>query len=178
MHIFVSGCSEGVNSTFANHFQTNIGMCKNSFSPVWYIPMNYTYITFTKPYKNSFNWCMKLTIIYSFGGYKLSKQTIPPTPSTHTKKRKKTGKNLLFTQVVTCVLWFSVECYGFKFLKFHSVTDDDILNDSKNKKQHCQCYYPFATLSDRDRISPYNINTIPSRQAMRLKKNINQGIIM
>ena len=25
------------------------------------------------------------------------------------------------------MLWFSVECHGFKFLKFHSVTDDDIM---------------------------------------------------
>ena len=30
MHNFVSGCSEGVKSTFANHFQTNIGVCKNT----------------------------------------------------------------------------------------------------------------------------------------------------
>ena len=31
-------------------------------------------------------------------------------------------------------------------------------------------------MSDQDRISPYNINTISSRQAMRIKKNINMGI--
>ena len=38
-------------------------------------------------------------IIYSFGGHKLSKQTIPPppTPQTKKKKKKKKGKNLLFT---------------------------------------------------------------------------------
>ena len=177
MHNFVSGCSEGVNSTFANHFQTE-HQCVQKLLFTCVVYTNELYLNyFQKTYKNSFNWCMKLTIIYSFGGYKLSKQTIPPhTLHTH-KKRKKTGKNLLFTQVVTCVLWFSVEFHGFKFLKFHSVTDDDIMT-VKSKKQHCQCYYPFATLSDRDRISPYNINTIPSRQAMRLKKNINQGIIM
>ena len=38
-------------------------------------------------------------IIYSFGGHKLSKQTIPPHPP-HTqkkKKKKKKGKNLVFT---------------------------------------------------------------------------------
>ena len=28
-------------------------------------------------------------------------------------------------------------------------------------------------LSDQDRISPYDVNTISSRQAMRIKKNIN-----
>ena len=32
-------------------------------------------------------------------------------------------------------------------------------------------------MSDQDRISPYNINTILSRQVMSLKKNINNGII-
>ena len=160
MQNFVSGCSEGMNSTFANHFQTK-HQCvqKLLFTCVVYTNELYLLITFTKPYKNSFNWCMKLTIIYSFGGYKLSKQTIPP-PSLCTHKRKK-----------NCMLWFSVECHDFKFLKFHSVTDHDIMT-TKNKKQHCLCYYSFATLSDQDIISPYNINTIPSRQATRLKKNI------
>ena len=32
-------------------------------------------------------------------------------------------------------------------------------------------------MSDQDRISPYNIKIISSRQVMRIKKNINQGII-
>ena len=32
-------------------------------------------------------------------------------------------------------------------------------------------------MSDQDRISPYIINTISSKQVMRIKKNINQGII-
>ena len=32
-------------------------------------------------------------------------------------------------------------------------------------------------MSDQDRISLYNINTISSRQAMRIKKNISWGII-
>ena len=31
---------------------------------------------------------------------------------------------------------------------------------------------PITPISDKDRISPYNINTIPSRQVMRIKKNI------
>ena len=35
---------------------------------------------------------------------------------------------------------------------------------------------PLAPMSDQDRISPYNINTISSRQVMRIKKNIDQGI--
>ena len=32
---------------------------------------------------------------------------------------------------------------------------------------------PLTTLRDQDRISPYNINTISSRQSMGIKKNIN-----
>ena len=36
---------------------------------------------------------------------------------------------------------------------------------------------PLTPMSDQDRISPYNIHTISSRQVMRIKKNINEGII-
>ena len=31
---------------------------------------------------------------------------------------------------------------------------------------------PKTPISDQDRISPYNINTISSRKGMRIKKNI------
>ena len=36
---------------------------------------------------------------------------------------------------------------------------------------------PFTPTSDQDRISPYNINIISSRQVIRIKKNVNHGII-
>ena len=36
---------------------------------------------------------------------------------------------------------------------------------------------PLTSVSDQERISPYNINTLPIRLVMRLKKNINLGII-
>ena len=36
---------------------------------------------------------------------------------------------------------------------------------------------PLTPMSDQDRISPYNINTISTRQVMRIKKNINLGVI-
>ena len=36
---------------------------------------------------------------------------------------------------------------------------------------------PLTPISDQDRISPYNINTISTRKVMRIKKNINLGII-
>ena len=32
---------------------------------------------------------------------------------------------------------------------------------------------PLTPMSDQDRISPYKINTISSRQVMRLKENMN-----
>ena len=32
-------------------------------------------------------------------------------------------------------------------------------------------------MSDQDRISPYNTNTLPSKQVIRIEKNISQGII-
>ena len=36
---------------------------------------------------------------------------------------------------------------------------------------------PFTPISDQDRISPYNINTISRRQVMRIDTNISQEII-
>ena len=36
---------------------------------------------------------------------------------------------------------------------------------------------PFTPTNDQDRISPYNINIISSRQVIRIKKNVNHGII-
>ena len=38
-------------------------------------------------------------------------------------------------------------------------------------------FLPFTPTSDQDRISPYNIYTISSRQVMRIEKNVNYGII-
>ena len=36
---------------------------------------------------------------------------------------------------------------------------------------------PFTPMNDQDRISPYNINRVSGSQVMRMKKNINYGII-
>lgn len=36
---------------------------------------------------------------------------------------------------------------------------------------------PLAPMSEQGRISPYNIDTILRRQVMRVKKNMNSGII-
>ena len=45
------------------------------------------------------------------------------------------------------------------------------------KKGNSDTFNPFTPTSDQDRISPNNINTISSRQVMRIEKNINYGII-
>ena len=38
-------------------------------------------------------------------------------------------------------------------------------------------FNPFTPMNDlEDRISPYNINTIPGKQVMRIEKNINEGL--
>ena len=38
-------------------------------------------------------------------------------------------------------------------------------------------FNPLTPISDQDRLSPYNMNTISTRKVMRIKKNINLGII-
>ena len=43
--------------------------------------------------------------------------------------------------------------------------------------QDC-CFNPSTPMSDQDRISPYNINTISSRQAMRIKKILIWGLFV
>ena len=43
--------------------------------------------------------------------------------------------------------------------------------------QNSNVVKPFTLTSDQDRTSPYNINTISSRQVMRIEKNISYGII-
>ena len=159
MHNFVSGCSEGMNSTFANHFQTK-HQCVQKLLFTCVVYTNELYLNYFHKTLQEFIWLVH-EVDYHLLIWRLQiikTNNSPPSLCTH--KRKK-----------NCMLWFSVECHGFKFLKFHSVTDHDIMT-TKNKKQHCLCYYSFATLSDQDIISPYNINTIPSRQATRLKKNI------
>ena len=46
---------------------------------------------------------------------------------------------------------------------------------TKKRNHELKCLNPLIPMSDQDRISPYNINTISGRQVMRIKKNINWG---
>ena len=41
----------------------------------------------------------------------------------------------------------------------------------------CKEFKKRSPTIDQDRISPHNINTVSSRQAVKIKKNINKGII-
>ena len=43
--------------------------------------------------------------------------------------------------------------------------------------KYCQTFNLFPSVSDQDRISRYNSNTISSRQVMRIKTNMNKGIV-
>ena len=43
----------------------------------------------------------------------------------------------------------------------------------KFKNETLSAFNPLTPMSDQDRISPYYIFTISSRQVMRIKKNIN-----
>ena len=59
-----------------------------------------------------------------------------------------------------------------------------VCTNKKNVKSKClslflQClvYFDVTSISDQDRISPKNLNTIPSRWVMWRKKNVNNGSI-
>ena len=61
----------------------------------------------------------------------------------------------------------------------HSYTDiDPVLQTGIRRSVSTLLHInPSTPTSDQDRISPYNNNTISSRQVMRIEKNINYGII-
>ena len=54
-----------------------------------------------------------------------------------------------------------------------------VMANSPLNIENCQMEFSFNLIptSDQDRNSPYNINTISSRQVMITKKNIHYGII-
>ena len=79
------------------------------------------------------------------------------------------------TMAYKIVFWYQLyfvfrivrECYNFATRKtFLS------LRIAKNGEYFKN---PFTSVIDRDRISPYNINTISSRQVMRIKTILTKG---
>ena len=68
------------------------------------------------------------------------------------------------------------------FIKFLVIQEQHLYRNSVNSRTaffNSKLIFldPFTPTSDQDRISLYNINTISSRQVMRIEKNINYGII-
>ena len=67
--------------------------------------------------------------------------------------------------------------FAYQFL----VNPKKILNKCVQKENlsydttisHCDFFNPLTPMSDQDRISPNNINTISSRKVTRIKKSIN-----
>ena len=55
--------------------------------------------------------------------------------------------------------------------------DRKILRQVKSGRKIIKTISSFALIRDQNRFSHCNINTISSRQVMRIKKNINHGII-
>ena len=51
-----------------------------------------------------------------------------------------------------------------------------LVEASKKNKQLLQ-FDPLTPMSDQDRISPYSINTISTRQVIKIQKDINLGIV-
>ena len=63
------------------------------------------------------------------------------------------------------------------FVKFVKFSSHDFFFKKKNDATVVQRgLNPSTLMGDQHRISPYNINTISSRQVMRNKKNITYGI--
>ena len=71
------------------------------------------------------------------------------------------------SRVITTPSWTSEKYNNFLGYTHH----DSIHRVQIRKKQHWLNH--LTPMCDQDRISPYNINTISTRQVMRIKKNTN-----
>ena len=84
-------------------------------------------------------------------------------------------------QKILCILIYPINVQAYLFAL--SVSNNEDLSpvvtrpnqsrkQSKREQKHTSNdgINPLTPMSDQDRISPYNINTISSRQVMRLKK--------
>ena len=62
--------------------------------------------------------------------------------------------------------------YAGKSFAVHRLQPEVFITYRNGSNFMLDSFNPFTPSSDQDRISPYNINTISSRQVMRIKKNI------
>ena len=94
------------------------------------------------------------------------------------------GTKIIISILFAFECWpaFSYKSYQIRFVflaKLNSPlvqeSSDYPCNHKTNILKHIKAWFLFISptpMSDQDRISPYNINTISSRQVMRIKKNI------
>ena len=94
-------------------------------------------------------------------GAALLKTTSSSKLATHmwcSRTGSQTEAALVLLILVTCLLWYCIDTVG----------RDSVLVTHGSERVN-----PLTPMSDQDRISPYNINTISCWQVMRMRKNIN-----
>ena len=142
MHNFVSGCSEGVNSTFANHFQTNIGVCKNTCV----VYTNELYLNYFHKTLQELIWLVH-EVDYHLLIWRLQiiKTNYSPPHPPHTQKKKKNWKKPVIhlgchlgALVFSRMPWFQVSKISFSNRWWH--------NDSKKQKTTLLVLLPFCYL--------------------------------
>ena len=71
--------------------------------------------------------------------------------------------------------FLSGTCYGFGFERDFSnhLKAFETVWKERFSFIHLSSFNSLTPMSDHERISPYNINTLSSRQVVRKKKNIN-----
>ena len=77
-----------------------------------------------------------------------------------------------------CLLIRVSSLTGVYVYQWRAVETHQSLNTALTVLSHIfQPFNPLTPMTDQDRISRYNINTISTTWVMRMKKNINSGII-
>ena len=109
-------------------------------------------------------------IIWFYWSYEKQKQKQTKT-TTKTKQRKINKKQNKTRHRKTKQQQQKYPTYQFQ------QKDRKILRQVKSGRKIIKTISSFALISDQNRFSHCNINTISSRQVMKIKKNINHGII-
>ena len=109
-------------------------------------------------------------IIWFYWSYEKQKQKQTKT-TTKTKQRKINKKQNKTRHRKTKQQQQKYPTYQFQ------QKDRKILRQVKSGRKIIKTISSFALIRDQNRFSHCNINTVSSRQVMRIKKNINHGII-
>ena len=121
MHNFVSGCSEGMNSTFANHFQTK-HQCVQKLLFTCVVYTNELYLNYFHKTLQEFIWLVH-EVDYHLLIWRLQiiKTNNSPPLTLHTQKKKK-----LHALIFSRMPWFQVSKISFSNRSWH--------NDNKKQK--------------------------------------------